>query len=241
MLWAKSVADRTPISTEGFNKCLDPLFAESVFAIADCFCDQCGCAPQDCLRVATYTVLAAVNVSQRAAIEAGGPEVGDSYFVVDGISDGVWTVGYVYTWNGTGWDGTQVVPPQYVNVAGTIWRVGAGGVPGPADPPVTVTFVGPPDIYTVVSDYPSIAANSSRTVYILAFGPGGWEIVLETIESNLTSPIPLPLQGFTMTDVSALYIDGDCEYPSGPGTIEPSGCFFPRDHDCSDHDTSDHS
>lgn len=246
MLWAKSVADRTPLSTETFGKCVTHEFAELAFKDADCFCSQCNCPAEDCSRTPSYEAIAAVNVSERAVIETAGPAVGDTYLVTTGIDDGVWAVGYVEIWNGTGWDSILLPADQFVLIAGRFWRMGQGGIPGLADPTVTATSVGPPDLYTIVSDYPSIALNSSRFAYILAFGPGGWEIVMQTPEVNLATPIPLPIVGYSMSNVSAIYVGGrfggpgECETSSGDGSIYPPGCFIPRDHDCSDHDLSDH-
>jgi hypothetical protein len=247
LLWSKGIADRTPLSTETFGKCVDPLFAQQVFAKLDCFCDQCGCPAEDCVRIPSFEVIAAVTVAQRGAIQAGPPDVGDSYFVVSGTTDGTWAVPRVETWNGTGWDFVTVVSGEWVLVGGTtFWRLGQGGVPGPADPPVTATFVGPPEIWTIQSDFPSIAQNSSRTAYVLAFGSGGWNIVWQGPESELATPIPFPIIGYEMTNLQVIYVGnqfdgvGDCEYTAG-GSIDPPGCFMPRDHDCSDHDLLDHS
>lgn len=241
LLWAKGVADRTPLSTETFGKCVSNAFAQQVFAKADCYCDQCGCPAEDCVRIPSFEVIAAVAVSQRAAIESGPPDVGDSYFVVTGTTDGVWTVGSVYVWNGTGWDGTVVQSGQWVLVGGaTFWRLGQGGVPGPADPPVTATYVDPPGYWTIQSDYPSIAQNSSRTAYVTAFGPGGWQIVWQGTEAELASPIPFPIVGYDMSNLGVIYVGnqfdgvGDCEYTAG-GSIQPPNCGNPHDHNCADH------
>lgn len=246
-LWAKSVADRTPLSTESFGKCVSHEFAELVFKAVDCICDQCDCPAEDCTRTPSYEAIAAVNVSERAVIEGAGPAVGDTYLVVDGIDDGVWAVGYVEVWNGSGWDSILLGVDEFVLISGRLWRMGQGGIPGLADPTITATWVGPPDLYTIVSDYPSIALNSGRFAYILAFGPGGWQIVMQTPEVNLATPVPLPIVGYSMSNISAIYVggneggSGDCETYSGNGSIFPPGCVYPRAHSCLSHSTASHS
>ena len=250
LLWAKSVADRTPITGEDFNKCLTPAFAEAVFKKADCFCDSCGCGPSSttyppvdpCLRTATYTALAAVDVDQKTAIESGPPAVGDSYYIVTD-SGGTWGSGInsIQTWNGTGWD--EVIPSagQYTDVAGTLWTVTSLLIPGLADPTVTATWIGPPDLYFLQSDYPIIAAASTRQAIAQVFGMGGWVNIFVGPESDLASPFPFNITGYQMDNIAVVYTTAaGCAYPAGGG-IMPPGCVFPRDHSCTSHSTISHS
>lgn len=249
MLWAKSVADRTPLSTEDFGKCVTQEFAEQVFDKADCYCDVCGCGPDStpyppvdpCIRLSTYSAIAAVDVDEKTQIEIDGPVVGDAYYVVTD-SGGTWGSGInsIQTWNGTGWD--EVIPAagEYTDIGGTFWTVTSLGIPGLADPTVTATWVGPPDLYFLQSDYPIIAAASNRTATAQVFGMGGWVPIFVGPESDLASPFPFNITGYQMDNVAVTYVTPEgCAYSAGGGIV-PDGCVFPGDHSCDSHNTESH-
>lgn len=256
LLWAKSVADRTPLSTED-NGCVSYDFARQVFKKADCYCDQCGCPPQDdtivyppppdpCAITPTYTVIGAVDVDQRLIIEAGGPSIGDSYFVVSDSGGFGWTVNTIVTWNGTGWDSFTPANGEVVDAGGTFWVTYDSTTPGLLWPGVTFTWTGiAGGQYIIQSDDPQIAGFSGRQVQLQIFGPGGWIPIpgLQPFipEADIASALPLDAQGLIFTQVSATYIFGDCSWPGPIGTIEPPNCTFPRDHDCLSHSTQSHS
>lgn len=250
MLWSKSIADRVALSTESFNKCVTAEFAEAVFAKADCYCSSCGCPPANtpyppvdpCIRVAQHTAIAAVDVADRATIEASDPPIGSTYYLVTDTG-GSWGSGLntLQTWLGGGtWSEVTVAAGEYVDILGTLWTVTVLGVPGLADPTVTVTWVGPPDLYIIQSDYPIIAEASTRTATAEVFGVGGWVPIFLGPESQLADPVPFNITGYNMDNVMVTYTQGSCSYTAG-GEIEPPGCTFPRDHDCLDHDTLAHS
>ena len=257
MQWAKTVADRVPTSTEGDGGCVTWDFAKQVFAKADCFCDQCGCPPQDetivyppppdpCAIEPTYDVIAAVDVDQRLIIEAGGPVVGDKYFVVSDSGGSGWTVNTIVTWNGSGWDSFTPANGEVVNAGGTYWVTYDSTTPGLLWPGVTFTWTGiPGGQYIIQSDDPQIASLSGRQVQLQIFGPGGWipipGLQPSIPESDIASALSLDAQGLIFTQVSATYILGDCSWPGPIGTIEPPNCTFPRDHDCLSHSTQSHS
>lgn len=256
LLWAKSVADRTPLSTED-NGCVSYDFARQVFEKADCYCDQCGCPPQDetivyppvdpCAIIPAYTVISAVDTGSQASIQAGPPNVGDSYFVVTNNAPGIsWVVNTVVTWGGSGWVTVTPANGEVVNASGTYWVTYNGTTPGLLLPGVTFTWVGlPGGQYEIQSDAPQIAGFSGRQVQVQIFGPGGWIPVpgLQPFipEVDIATPLLLDAQGLIFTEVSATYILGDCSWPGPVGTIEPPECTFPRDHSCSSHSTQSHS
>lgn len=252
MLWAKSVADRTP-QVEGQDGCVDYEFAKKVFKKADCYCSSCGCpedgegssyppAPGFCDPVVTYNVINTVDTGDQAAIEAGPPSIGDSYFVVTSDSPGItWAVNEIVTWNGTGWD---TITPAYYEIVQTdsnvLWTTLDGTTPGPLFPPITMTFTGP-GFYDIQTTAPQIAQYLGRTVIIQLLTTGGWQNALQVNETDIVPPYAFDASGFAFTQVSAFYVAGDCSWQAPVGTIIPTGCTFPRDHDCDDHDTSDHS
>ncbi len=250
LLWAQGVMARTNTSTET-DGCVTNAFAEAVAKKADCFCSSCGCAPVDapfpvvdtCTPTISHEVISAVPASDRPAIEAGPPTTGDAYLVISG-TDSPWTTNTIQTWNGSGWDATAIVDGE-VTLASTgidLWTtLGGTNIPGLLYPTVTATFIGPPDIYEVVSDYPQIAAYTGRTARINIFGPGGWFTILTVPEADLVTPASFNITGYVMEAIQVMYVLGDCSWLSDVGTIGPEGCDFPRDHDCLDHDTSDHS
>lgn len=271
MLWAKSVADRTPFFEDGdwnndfnndfnvygFGQCVSHDFARQVFEKADCYCDQCGCPPQDetivyppvdpCAITPAYTVISAVDTGSQASIQAGPPNVGDSYFVVTNNAPGIsWVVNTVVTWGGSGWVTVTPANGEVVNASGTYWVTYNGITPGLLWPGVTFTWVGlPGGQYEIQSDAPQIAGFSGRQVQVQIFGPGGWIPVpgLQPFipEVDIATPLLLDAQGLIFTEVSATYILGDCSWPGPVGTIEPPECTFPRDHSCSSHSTQSHS
>ncbi len=267
MHWAKSIADRTPASENGdwnddwnddwnvFGEgCVSRAFAEAVFAKADCYCTSCGCGteaetsvypppPDPCAPTITYAALAAVDVNDRVAIQAGPPAVGDTYFVVTDTGGSGWTVNTLVEWNGTGWDATAIANGDIIDVGGgELWTTLGWDLPGLLYPTVTLTWVGTqPEQYVLQSDYPQVALFTGRTAIVELLTPGGWVGVFQGPEADLAAPIPFDATGFSFTAVTVTYIDGDCSWTATTGNIEPPGCTFPRDHDCSDHDTSDHS
>lgn len=276
MQWAKSIADRTPLNEDGdwnndwnndfnvygFGQCVSHEFAKKVFEKADCYCDQCGCPPQDesspftpppppppfdpCAILPTYSVIAAVDVDQRLIIEAGGPVLGDKYFVVSDSGGSGWTVNTIVTWNGSGWDSFTPANGEVVNAGGTYWVTYDSTTPGLLWPGVTFTWTGiPGGQYIIQSDDPQIASLSGRQVQLQIFGPGGWipipGLQPSIPESDIASALSLDAQGLIFTQVSATYILGDCSWPGPIGTIEPPNCTFPRDHDCLSHSTQSHS
>jgi hypothetical protein len=253
MLWAKTIAERVPTSTEGDGGCVDLSFAQQVFAKADCYCDQCGCPPQDessdfpptdpCDPQVDYTVIRAVDVSERVAIEAAGPTIGDKYIVVTDTGGTGWVVNTIVEWNGSGWDQTTIAIGQntLASNTGDLWTTPVVGLPGLLYPTVTMTFFAAPGQYIFQSDYPQVSQYAGRTAMVEILTPGGWVMLFQGPEADLASPQVYDLSGFSFTSVRATYTLGDCSWTSENGSIEPPGCTFPRDHDCNDHDTSDHS
>ncbi len=251
MLWAKSVADRTP-QVEGQDGCVDYEFAKKVFKKADCYCSSCGC-PEDgegssyppppgfCDPVVRYTAIAAVDTGSQATIEAGPPAVGDTYFVTTNDSAGItWAINQIVTWNGTGWN-VVVNPNQSVVLAGgEYWTTFDGVTPGLLYPPITMTFTGP-GFYDIQTTAPQIAGFSGRTIIVQLLTGGGWQNALQIPEGDIVAPYAFDATGFSFTAVSALYVSGDCQWQAPIGIIIPSGCTFPRDHDCLDHNLADHS
>lgn len=252
MLWAKSVADRTP-QDENDSGCLTYEFAKQVFKKADCYCSSCGCPddgegstypppPGFCDPTVTYNVIDAVDTGDQATIEAGPPAIGDSYFVVTSNAPGItWAVNQVVTWNGTGWDTDINGYYQIVQTsAGVYWTTLDGVTPGLLYPPITMTFTGP-GFYDIQTTAPQISQYTGRTVIIQLLTTGGWQNALQLPEADITTPYAFDASGFSFTSVSAFYIYGDCSWQAPIGTIIPTNCIFPRDHDCNDHDTQDHS
>ena len=266
MLWAKSVADRTPyfengdwnydwnndFNVYGFSECVTHDFAQQVFAKADCYCDQCGCPPQDessdfpptetCDPQVDYTVIRAVDVSERVAIEAAGPTIGDKYIVVTDTGGMGWTVNTIVEWNGSGWDQTTIAIGQntLASNTGDLWTTPVVGLPGLLYPTVTMTFFAAPGQYIFQSDYPQVSQYAGRTAMVELLTPGGWVMLFQGPEADLASPQVYDLSGFSFTSVRATYTLGDCSWTSENGSIGPLGCTLPRDHDCNDHDTSAH-
>ena len=250
MLFAKRVMDETPITGET-NKCVDPAFAEQVAKKADCFCTVCGegvpYPPVDeCAIVVTNTVIAAVDVSDRAAIESAGPTVGDAYIVVTDSGGTVWTINTIQTWNGSGWTATAILDGQITQTeelpTPNYWvTLGGTGEPGLLFPTVTATWVGPPDLYIIQSDYPQVSEFMARTALIEVFGSGGWFTILQVPEQDLVDPIPFNIAGYDMSSIRTTYTQGDCSWQANSGSIEPPNCTFPRDHSCLSHSTLSHS
>lgn len=253
MLWAKSVMDRTPTGSET-NKCVDIDLAEAVAKIADCFCTVCGPPPNNvpfppvdpCAIDVALTVIAAVDVADRATIEGDGPSIGDAYLVVTDTGGTEWTINTIQTWNGAGWDSTAVVDGEIIATEEipdpAYWvTFGGSGEPGLLFPTVTATWVGLPDLYVIQSDYPQTSSVLGRTAIIDVFGSGGWYGILNVPEADLVDPIPFNITGYDMTNLRVTYVLGDCSWKTGDGEIYPPGCTFPRDHSCLSHSTLSHS
>jgi len=236
LLWAKSVADRTPLSTET-SGCVSYETASAVFEKADCYCAQCGCPPEDdtiiypppsdpCAVTATYTVIGAVDVDERLIIEAAGPVIGDSYFVVSDSGGSGWTVNTIVTWNGSGWDSFTPTNGDVVDAGGVFWVTYANDEPGLLFPGVTATLVNNPDgAYIIQSDDPQIALYSGRNVRLEILTPGGWIAIPQyqpfIPEVQIASPIPFDSTGTNFTQIRAAYVDGDCTYQGPTGTVVP--------------------
>jgi hypothetical protein len=249
MLWAKSVADRTPLSTED-EGCVSYETAEAVFEKADCLCSSCGCPPEDgtsdfpptdsCEPVIDFNVLAAVDVSQRVAIEAAGPIIGDRYIVVNDTGGTGWVINTIVVWNGTGWTQTSIVNGQIAQTAiGDLWTTLDGIQPGLLYPTVTMTFFAPGQ-YIFQSDYPQVSQFAGRTAMVEILTPGGWVMLFQGPEAALASPQVYSMSGFSFTSVRVTYVLGDCSWTSENGNIEPPGCVFPGAHDCDAHDIDSH-
>lgn len=268
MHWAKSVADRISIDTpsdwnddwnDDWNpdneatSCITLAFAEAVFAKADCYCTSCGCGteadtsvypppPDPCAPVITYSALAAVDVADRAAIQAGPPAVGATYLVVNDTGGSGWTINTLVEWNGTGWDVTNINNGDIIDVGGgELWTTLGWDLPGLLYPTVTLTWVGTqPEQYVLQSDYPQVALFTGRTAIVELFTPGGWVAVFQGPEANLAAPIPFDATGFTFTAVTVTYVQGDCSWTATTGSVEPPGCIMPGAHDCAAHDVDSH-
>lgn len=237
MLWAKSVMDDTPLSTET-DKCGTVAFGQAVALKADCICSPYGCIsettttypPTDpCTLVVTGEVIAAVDVNQRVTIEGDGPSVGDSYIVVSGASDGTWSTNTIQTWNGSGWDGAAVPFDEIIateDVPAEYWITPTGTtVPGLLFPTVTITWDGITGSYQLESDYPQISAVLGRQARVEILTTGGWISILVTPESTLVTPQTFSVGGFGLLSVRVTYTDGACSYVSAEGTIDPPiGC-----------------
>lgn len=251
MLWAKSVADRTPFFEDGdwntdfnndfniygFGQCVSHDFARQVFEKADCYCDQCGCPPEDetivyppppdpCAITPTYVVIGAVDVDQRLIIEAGGPSIGDKYFVVSDSGGFGWTVNTIVTWNGTGWDSFTPANGEVVDAGGTFWVTYDSTTPGLLFPGVTATLVNlPGSLYIIQTDDQQISQYTNRNVRLEMLTPGGWVSIPAYApfipEANITNPIPFDPGNLEFSAVRAVYIDGDCSYEGPFATIVP--------------------
>ena len=251
MQWAKSIADRTPLTENGdwnndwnedfnvygFGQCVSHDFASQVFEKADCYCAQCGCPPEDetivyppppdpCAITPTYSVIAVVDVDQRLIIEGNGPVLGDNYFVVTDSGGSGWTVNTIVTWNGSGWDAITPVNGEVVSAGGTGWVTYANDEPGLLFPAVTATLVNNPNgAYIIQSDDPQTALYSGRNVRLEILTPGGWIAIPQyqpfIPEVNIASPIPFDSAGTNFTQIRAAYVDGDCTYQGPTGTVVP--------------------
>ena len=248
-----TVADLCAAGIRCADKCFDRTLAEQIFKSADCFCSPCGCGeppdsipfppPEDpCAAVPTGAALAAVDVADRVAIEAGPPAVGDTYYVVSFTGGSGWSLNTLQTWNGTGWDAEAVAIGSIIEVGGgELWTYLGLGLPGLLYPTVTMTWVGgTPEQYVLQSDYPQVALFTGRTAMVQLLTPGGWQTVFQGPEADLAVPIPFDATGFTFTAVTVTYTLGSCAWTASTGSIEPDGCVFPGAHSCSSHDIDSH-
>ncbi len=240
------------VTLQTTTSCVTWAFAQAVMQKADCFCETCGCGespyppPADfCAPTVSNSALDVVDTGDEAAITAGPPAVGDKYFVVTNNAPGItWVKNQVVTWNGATWD-AEVNPYQGVvadlsTSPQTLWTTYDNVTPGLLFPPITMTFVGPAT-YEFQTTTPQIAAYTGRTVQILLLTTGGWVAVAQIPEADIVAPYSFDATGFTFSEVSAMYIAGDCSWIAPIGQILPAGCTFPRDHCCIDHNTADHS
>lgn len=265
MLWASGVADNTPFFEDGdwsndfnidFNtydptRCGTHNFAMDVFAKADCVCTSCtgpgGSQPyngdQSCNINVIDFVIDGVAVSARAAIEAAGPSIGDSYLVVSGISDIVWSVGLIYTWNGTGWD-SQVPNVGSIIEAQTIpsptyWLIPAAGQPGNLFPPLDVIWDPITGTYIFTSEYPLVNTYMNRDVIIeVMSGNNGWVTIFVGQETALANPLTLNLGGLNPTQTRVVYYKDNCQWESIDSATPPFGfcgvlnATYTTDSDC---------
>lgn len=229
MFWAQGILCET--ETEAVpDGCYTIEYASEVAERADCYCRDCGC-PGTCTVTPNYTVIDSVAVSQRAAIESLPPATGDQWYVVTGTTDGIWSIDNVVRWNGSGWDLIPTYSGQIVQTdAGILWTTD-GSTPGLLYPSVTALLLGPDEGYQVISDYPQIAAISTRTAIIQVYvevseNVFSWVTVLTVAESALASYYPFSLNGIAATEIQAIYVDGVCQNTSANGEIIPpiGGC-----------------
>lgn len=248
LTWAQGIFCGT-VTAANEDGCYSKACASKVAKVVDCHC-ECPCPPAEpdpCAVIVNYSVVAAVAVSDRATVEAIPPQLNDRWFVSSGTTDGVWTLNEVVTWNGSGWDTLNLPSGQIVETDADVYWTTDGQTPGLLYPTVTATFQSP-GVYDVVSDYPSIAAISDRTVIIQTFGiidtgqfqQVGWTTVLTVAEQVIAEPYPFNFTGITLDAIRAIYVDGQCQNTSENGNIEPPGCVFPGDHDCDDHQITSH-
>lgn len=264
MLWAKGVMDSTPTGDE--DRCGDVLYATAVAAKADCICTSCsgpggsttydpsdpsgggggGGGGSSCEIPVYQTVVAAVDVSDRAAIEGAGPSVGDAFLIISGTTDGVWTPNTVQTWNGSGWDQSAVLdgnifatedipsPSYWITVPGQ-------PLPGNLFPMLDIVWEPGALTYTVVSQYPAVSLYMGRTILIYAIIGVNQLLVYSGPESTVATDLSLNIAGLGANGIAVEYALGSCEWGAGSTTIPPFECTFPRDHDCDDHNTLDHT
>lgn len=242
MLWAEDIMCSTQ-TEDNPDGCHSIEYASQVAQKADCYCKDCGC-PDTCVVTPNYTVIATVSVSQRAAIEGIPPQVGDQWFVVTGTTDGIWSINNVVRWNGSGWDLIPLLSGRIVMTSAGVFWSSNGQTPGLLYPTVTAEFQSP-GVYTIVSNYPSIASISDRTVIIQAFGEitpdvYGWTTILTVSEQAIATPYEFNFTGITLDAVRAIYVDGECQYVSDVGDIEPPGCVMPGAHECTSHEITSH-
>jgi len=259
MIWAKSIMDAVPVGDEDTD-CGDVAFATAVAAVADCICTSCtgpgGSAPYNgggggggdtsCEIIVSRTVIDAVTISDRAAIQGAGPTTGDAYLIISGSTDGVWTANTIQTWNGSSWTQSAVVAGEIIATEEvpnpSYWLTPQGQpLPGNLFPFIDIDWGTGTTIYTVQSQYPYINAYMGRSIVIYATNGIVTTNVYIGPETAIINPLALNIGGLGATGLGLTYFLDNCEWPAGSELIPPTECVFPRDHNCEDHNSLDHS
>jgi len=221
MKWAARIMRSTRTSTETTGGCVTKEYANDVYCKAGCYC-KCGCGPGYaplegtlCDPVPEHTVLEAVDVNQRAAIESGPPAEGDAYLVVaneDSLVD-EWSVNTIQTWDGLGWVEQELANNQIVLAedTGDFWITYNSTTPGLLFPALVVTASGPLGDYEIVSQYPATAATSGRTVYVSILINGMNATLYYGPESHFATPQEYSFGSAEVSSISVTYISGNCE------------------------------
>lgn len=208
--------------------CTTRAYASKVYNKVKCFCD-CGCGGSTfpsvpCGPVVADTVIAAVDVNQRPAIEAGPPAVGDSYLVVtnvDNLSD-VWGTNSIQTWSGSAWTPVGVVNGEVTQATdtGVFWVTYNSTTPGWLYPELLATLVGSAGEYEIVSQYPATSTFGGRTIAIRAIAGGQWVTVFTGPESAIATTAIYSFGGPAI-GLEVIYYEGDCETTAGSEVVPP--------------------
>jgi hypothetical protein len=228
LTWAQGIMCGTVTDTNP-DGCYTVAYATQIARKADCFCD-CGCGSTDpCTVEVSYTVQNTATVSDREIIMDAGPQLGDSYLLTDPntVTDGTWTGGDIVTWNGTDWTVVVLQQGEVASINGVYW-VTNGVQPGLMYPTVTTVFSSVPVNFSVVSDYPWIAANMDGSAAVQILTPSSttpgleWVTVLTIAASLLATQQTIGLAGFPAVAVRVVYTDSDgCVGISGNGGLQP--------------------
>ena len=189
--------------------------------IADPCCVSNACSEDEvpqpsCDPAIVNTVLSAVQVSDRATIEAGPPANGDSYYVVGGTVPNVWSLNEIVTWNGSGWDAITPGDGDVIRVldTNTLWTVLDSTTPGMLYPPVVAELVGGGGLYSIVSAYPQISANAGRDVELKGLINGSWVTLYLGPESAMAIPSNYLFGSTQVTNLVVVYLSGACRWES---------------------------
>ena len=161
-------------------------------------------------------VIGAVDTSEREAIEAAGPEIGDSYLVVSGESNLTWNAGYIVTWGvGAYWDAELVHEGDFVlaNNTSVYWLMYLGELVQIV-PPLVFTEAIPDVSFSLVSAYPTYATYMNRSVVVTAVIGGSTVTVYEGLEGYFSVPRLFTFDG-AVTDISITYTKGPCSWTAG--------------------------